>query len=125
MFTMNPSVPYQTLSWEELFASYPEFTKDHHQRNPVQHTIPLSQTSSILFSVFFPSQKQETVIPVNYHARREHSPGKARDSSSGCIYARDELNIEGEGREIRCKAGGLEHLFLHDGARDNIIHACS
>ena len=62
------------------------------------------------------------MIPVNYHARREHSPGKARDSSSGCIYARDELNIEGEGRETRCKAGGLEHLFLHDGARD--INTC-
>ena len=59
---------------------------------------------------------------MNYHARREHSPGKARDSSSGCIYACDELNIEGEGREIRCKAGGLEHLFLHDGARD--INTC-
>ena len=24
LIAMNPSVPYQTLSWEELFATYPE-----------------------------------------------------------------------------------------------------
>ena len=45
---------------------------------------------------------------MNYHARREHSPGKARDSSSGCIYACDELNIEGEIRQMRSDAS----LFL-------------
>ena len=41
---------------------------------------------------------------MNYHARREHSPGKARDSSSARIYACDELNIEGERRQVRTDA---------------------
>ena len=48
---------------------------------------------------------------MNYHARREHSPGKARDSSSGCIYARDELNIKGEERE-KMIAKGRSNIYF-------------